>query len=568
MGPHQIIAVAHYFLILNRKAHGRSPQPSDPGLHHLGRLKPFVRLTLYLYSNPASGPSGEQRPSLTLLGRLLQSQSQPFASPPGVKRPTPNLSWSGNASPSPTQPQTKSRSLDASDRLEKQAVVMADNVETSGDKQVTFKVKTSSDRNHTITMAESATVLELKTKLAGGEFEDIPVQRQRLIYSGRVMKNDDTLGSYSIKQNNTIHMVKSAASNPTQQTSTSGPTPRAVPDNISAGTSPNDPLANLTGARYAGHQINFPGMDMFGPDGGMGPPMDEERIQRMMSDPNVQQSMNEALNNPDFVNMLIESNPMLRNMPNAREIITSPFMRQMMSSPQMMNQAMRMQRSMRGGYSAFPAPGATDTTPDAAAGGNRSAGQARSPMPNPILQTFMMPGTMGGAGGAGGTGGNSALNFAQMLQSLNAMSPSPAAQAPTTSPPTAGATQGTTPSSESREGQGAPPDTGAAAGASLNNQTQSAANPFAALFSPAANPDNLWGANADVIQQMMQMFGGAGAGSPASPPDNRPPEERYADQLRQLNDMGFCDFDRNVAALRRSGGSVQGAVEHLLSATD
>ena len=42
------------------------------------------------------------------------------------------------------------------------------------------------------------------------------------------------------------------------------------------------------------------------------------------------------------------------------------------------------------------------------------------------------------------------------------------------------------------------------------------------------------------------------------------PEERYADQLRQLNDMGFFDFDRNVAALRRSGGSVQGAIEHLL----
>jgi ubiquilin len=146
---------------------------------------------------------------------------------------------------------------------------MADNAESGGDKQVTFKVKTSSDSNHVITMLESATVLELKTKLAGQDFEHIPVERQRLIYSGRVMKNDDTLASYKIKPNNTIHMVKSAASNPTQQTSTSGPTPRAVPENISAGTNPNDPLAGLTGARYAGHQINLPGMDMFGPDGGV-----------------------------------------------------------------------------------------------------------------------------------------------------------------------------------------------------------------------------------------------------------------------------------------------------------
>lgn len=51
---------------------------------------------------------------------------------------------------------------------------------------------------------------------------------------------------------------------------------------------------------------------------------------------------------------------------------------------------------------------------------------------------------------------------------------------------------------------------------------------------------------------------------PAAPADNRPPEERYESQLRQLNDMGFYEFDRNVQALRRSGGSVQGAIEYLL----
>jgi ubiquilin len=65
------------------------------------------------------------------------------------------------------------------------------------------------------------------------------------------------------------------------------------------------------------------------------------------------------------------------------------------------------------------------------------------------------------------------------------------------------------------------------------------------------------------------LFGGAApppsSSSPAPPADTRPPEERYADQLRQLNDMGFFDFDRNVEALRRSGGSVQGAIEQLLS---
>lgn len=150
---------------------------------------------------------------------------------------------------------------------------MADNAEGPSEAQITFKVKTGGDKTHTLTMPESATVLELKTKLAGDDFEKVPVERQRLIYSGRVMKNDDTLESYKIKPNNTIHMVKSAASNPTPQSASSSTgsarssTPAAVPTNMAAGVA-NNPLAGLTGARYAGH-INLPSREMFGADGGV-----------------------------------------------------------------------------------------------------------------------------------------------------------------------------------------------------------------------------------------------------------------------------------------------------------
>ncbi|KAK2612796.1 hypothetical protein QQS21_001248 [Conoideocrella luteorostrata] len=426
---------------------------------------------------------------------------------------------------------------------------MADNTEPSGDAQVTFKVRIAENRIHTITMAESAPVLELKTKLSGEDFENIPIERQRLIYSGRVMKNQETLESYKIKHNNTIHMVKSAASNPTQQNSASGPTPRTVPQVLSAGTNPNDPLTGLTGARFAGHQINLPGMDMFGPDGGMGPPMDEERVQRMMSDPNVQQTMNEALGNPDFVNMLIESNPMLRNMPNAREIITSPFMRQMMTNPQMMSQVMRMQRSMRGEDSEFPAPGATDTTPDAAAAGSGPGTDNTNQQQNP----FAAPGARG------------ATNISQLLQAMNGIGANVYDRPPGTNPETQG--------SQNTQTEGT-------RGAQDGQSGNAAANPFAALFPQGGNADNAdnagnaFGMNPAALQQMMYLLGGgreAGGGVPgvpAAPADNRPPEERYAEQLRQLNDMGFFDFDRNVAALRRSGGSVQGAIEHLLSTSD
>lgn len=149
---------------------------------------------------------------------------------------------------------------------------MSDKAEdaTSAEAQITFKVKASGDKNHQITMPEAATVGELKTKLATEQYENIPVERQRLIYSGRVMKNEDTLASYKVKPGNTIHLVKSAASNPAPapSASSSSPVPQAVPSNMAAGTSANNLLAGLTGARFAGH-ANLPSANMFGADGGV-----------------------------------------------------------------------------------------------------------------------------------------------------------------------------------------------------------------------------------------------------------------------------------------------------------
>lgn len=150
---------------------------------------------------------------------------------------------------------------------------MSDTADGAAEAQVTFKVKASGEKNHTITMNESATVIDLKSKLATEQFENIPVERQRLIYSGRVMKNEDTLGSYKIKAGNTVHLVKSAASNPTPAPSSaaSQPVPQAVPSNMAAGTSADNLLAGLTGARFAGH-ANLPSANIFGADGGVRSP--------------------------------------------------------------------------------------------------------------------------------------------------------------------------------------------------------------------------------------------------------------------------------------------------------
>lgn len=286
----------------------------------------------------------------------------------------------------------------------------------------------------------------------------------------------------------------------------------------------------------------------------------------MLENPQFQSQINEALQNPAMIDMMIQQNPMLRDMgPMARQILGSPEFRRTLTDPNHIRQMMQMQRAMGGGMggeSAFPAPGVTNTTPQ----GTQDTQQQDAP-PNPFGQ---VPQNAMGNPFAALFGNNAFAN--------------PAAPGNINQPAGPQAAQNNAERSTTGEGQNpeAP-------------QAQ-AQNPFASLFNPAMfgnggqgginpfNPQqNPFLRDPALMSQMMQamggqggeggaaganplagLFGGGGFGPP-QPPDNRPPEERYAEQLRQLNDMGFFEFERNIEALRRAGGSVQGAVEYLLS---
>lgn len=291
----------------------------------------------------------------------------------------------------------------------------------------------------------------------------------------------------------------------------------------------------------------------------MGAPPSEDQMADMLSNPNMAQAMNEALNNPQMVDLMIQSNPMLRNNPQAREMLQSPFFRSMLTNPDTLRAVAQMRRAMGpgAGAEAFPAPGATDTTPAGApAAGSQGGNNTQNPQ-NPVgLPGFGLFGVPpAGLGGAGGAANNP---FAALL---NPFSAPPAAQ------PAAGSQPASGDNAAQRDVSGAPGSTPAGQAGGNN----AAANPFAGLFgAPGGNAANPFGITPEQMQQFMQMMGNGGMGGfggmgePAAPADNRPPEERYADQLAQLNEMGFFDFDQNVAALRRSGGNVQGAVNFLL----
>ncbi|KAK6387357.1 hypothetical protein LTS17_000625 [Exophiala oligosperma] len=443
------------------------------------------------------------------------------------------------------------------------------------DATVTFHVKSAGGQKYTVTVPLSMTTIELKTKLAGEEYANVPASAQRLIYSGKVLKDDHTLSQHNVKEGNTMHLVKSAASNQRQNpaaqssgsaTASGAPAAAGVPQNLASGTG-NDPLAGLTGARYAGF-AQLPNPSMFTN------PQSPEDFIRQLEDPNFQQMMREAMNNPQVVDMMINQNPHLRSIPGVRQILQSDYFRGMMTDPQAIRAMLQLQNGSRmdpfgrGGQEAFPAPGVTNTTENAGDQTNRQEGQQQQPdqLQNPFAAF---------GGGAGGMGANP---FASLFTTPSAPFPNPNAS-----------TQASTnPSGTINESGNTP-----------NQQQQ---NPFAALLNPALfgqqpggntgtgttspPPMNPFAANPEALNQLMQAFGGGaggnagalpnfydllgggglgGGGGPASPPDNRPPEERYATQLQQLNDMGFYDFDRNIQALRRTGGSVNGAIEYLLS---
>lgn len=356
------------------------------------------------------------------------------------------------------------------------------------------------------------TVAELKAILA--EKSNIPADRQRIIFSGRILKDPETLSSYKISDGHTIHLIrgappKDAAPSVSAASNTSSTTRApAVPTNISAGVQPGNPLADLTGARYAGY-ASLPNASMFGPDGGMGATPNPDDLLNMMNTPGFREQMDSMLSNPAVLDMMINSNPQLRSMgPQIRNMMQNPMFRSMMTNPDAMRQMMQLQSAMGGapgaGASAFPAPGdattGSDSTTDTTTNTTDRSGPAstNASAANPFAS---LAGLMGGTGAGAGAG------------------------------------------------------TGTGTGAADAN-----ANPFAQLL----NPSLLGGAGgAGMNPEFLASLLGGGA-APAQPEDNRPPEERYESQLRQLNELGFFDFDRNVRALRRSGGNVQGAIEALL----
>ncbi|KAF7336628.1 Ubiquitin domain-containing protein DSK2 [Mycena venus] len=290
--------------------------------------------------------------------------------------------------------------------------------------EIQINVKGPSELKLQITITTDKTVLELKQAIA--EKSDVEAERQRLIYSGRVLKDEDLLSVYKIQSSHTIHMVKGAVRSGAASTSAPPAAPQPLPT-MQTGQNPHDPLTQLNS------HLGFGAMAGLNPFADMGlNPNDPNMLQGMMNNPEFLRQMSTMMSNPQIMDQIIASNPQMAGMgAEARALMQSDHFRQMVSSPENLQRMLQMASMFNGmgggGAPAFPAPGIPGQAPSTS---TPAAGQAAPAFPN-----------MFGGGAGAGAGRPPAFDPA-LLAALMGAPPAtpPAAGTPGAGAPAAGPT--------------------------------------------------------------------------------------------------------------------------------
>jgi ubiquilin len=200
--------------------------------------------------------------------------------------------------------------------------------------EVSIIIKTSNADKTTVSADPNITIWEFKKKIS--ESLSVPPCQMRLIYKGRVLKDESTLEQYQITEDGqTIHMVKSggcpsgSSATTTTQTPAAAPAPAlqvAAPTNL---LSAQDPFAGFGGMGAMG---GLGGLGGFGGAGGA-PNMAQMQEQMMRNPQMMQQMMNSPMmeslmNNPELMRSMMLNNPQMQQMldanPQIRHVLNDP----------------------------------------------------------------------------------------------------------------------------------------------------------------------------------------------------------------------------------------------------
>ena len=396
----------------------------------------------------------------------------------------------------------------------------------------------------------------------------------RLIFKGRVLGDEATLAACGCANESVVHVVTSRATTTATATGTATATTAAATARFGdrrRGT------ATADSAPFGG----------FGGFGGGGAPFGGSAGLDLMNNPFVRSQMEALLSeNPETLREMMESQPGMREAmaanPELASALTDPeTLRRMMNTmtnPSLMAEQMRSNdramsniEMMPGGFNALrrmytdvqaPMERAAERDMDAAAPTAPRTVNPDEPLPNPWGGAGAGAGGGGGAmpsaGGGfpmGGIGGG-ASQIEQMAEMLQNPQMRAAMDSVMSNPQMLESMLNMHP--QARQMMEANPQ-----------MRETLSNPE--FLRQMMNPENL-----RAMAQMQQLFGdampggglGGGLGGamfapPVAPAG--PPEEVYASQLSQLNDMGFFSQEENIRALQATGGNVHAAVERLLS---
>ncbi|KAF3958239.1 hypothetical protein CMV_016823 [Castanea mollissima] len=239
-----------------------------------------------------------------------------------------------------------------------------DSNESSGGDGVNINIRCSSGSKFSVQISLDSSVGSFKSILA--EKSDTPTDQQRLIYKGRILKDDQTLRSYGLEADHTVHLVRgfspAAASNP------AGGTNPGVPNTTQSNTrSVGSNEGEALGGAGFGASL-FPGLGINGMGGGgngggaggnglfgAGLPDFEQVQQQLTRNPNIMREImnmpvvQNLMNNPDVMRNLIMNNPQMREIidrnPELAHILNDPStLRQTLEAarnPELMREMMR-----------------------------------------------------------------------------------------------------------------------------------------------------------------------------------------------------------------------------------
>ncbi|CAL5373520.1 unnamed protein product [Camellia sinensis] len=552
-----------------------------------------------------------------------------------------------------------------------------------GGADVTVHIRCSNGSKFSVQISLDSTVGSFKSVVA--QNCDIPAEQQRLIYKGRILKDDQALESYGLEADHTVHLVRGFA--PATSADTTGATNTGVPNSTPSGVRS---VSSDEGGAFGGSGVGaspFPGLGFNGLGGsgglfGVGLPEFEQVQQQLTENPNLMREIinmplvQNLMNNPDIMRNMIMNNPQMREMidrnPELAHILNDPntlrqtleatrnpeLMREMMrntdramsnieSSPEGFNMLRRMYENIqepllnattmagdaRNDLGSNPFAALLGTTP----GGGQGRDQSTNPTstdsetttnsPAPNANPLPNPWASGGAGGAqtnsttrsnpagdarlpavGGLGGlglpemfGSTQDTASLSQFMQNPAVSQMMQSLLSNPQYMNQILGLNSqqsnmlgsNSQLREMMQNPEFIRQLTSPETMQATHDfTANSFVSAWSATINPgsrSNRWGNRGNLsmvsstignskrvlmtvgtldnmgLEMLMNMFGGLGIGSPAVPVrSDVPPEELYATQLSQLQEMGFFDTRENIQALIATAGNVHAAVERLL----